>query len=86
MGGGELFHWLKEHRRFSEPRARLYTAEIGLGLGALHDLDIVYRAAAARESMPTANHRGRDAAAAPPPTAGKRDAAAAPPLGNPQAT
>ena len=43
MGGGELFHWLKEHRRFSEPRARLYTAEIGLGLGALHDLDIVYR-------------------------------------------
>ena len=33
MGGGELFHWLKEHRRFSEPRSRLYTAEIGLGLG-----------------------------------------------------
>ena len=43
MGGGELFHWLKEHRRFSEPRARLYTAEIGLGLGAMHDINIVYR-------------------------------------------
>ncbi|KAJ1455911.1 kinase-like domain-containing protein [Pelagophyceae sp. CCMP2097] len=43
MGGGELFHWLKEHRRFSEQRAKLYCAEIGLGLSALHDRDIIYR-------------------------------------------
>ena len=43
MSGGELFHWLKEHRKFSEPRARLYTAEIGLALSALHELEMVYR-------------------------------------------
>ena len=28
MGGGELFHWLKQHKRFSEPRAKLYSAEV----------------------------------------------------------
>jgi len=43
MGGGELFFWLKKHRRFSQNRARLYTAEILLGLKELHDRDIVYR-------------------------------------------
>ncbi|KAJ8603225.1 hypothetical protein CTAYLR_003851 [Chrysophaeum taylorii] len=43
MAGGELFHWLKQHKRFSESRTRLYGAEIGLGLSGLHALDIVYR-------------------------------------------
>jgi serine/threonine protein kinase len=43
MGGGELFFWLKKDRRFSTVRARLYSAEIILGLKALHDKDIIYR-------------------------------------------
>ena len=43
MGGGELFHWLKKKRKFSEEGGRLYAAEIGLGLGHLHSLDIIYR-------------------------------------------
>ena len=41
--GGELFFHLKNERRFKEPRARLYTAEILLGLGHLHSLDVIYR-------------------------------------------
>jgi serine/threonine protein kinase len=36
--GGELFFHLKKERRFKEPRARLYTSEILLGLGHLHSL------------------------------------------------
>lgn len=28
MGGGELFFWLKKHRRFSETRAQLMGAEV----------------------------------------------------------
>ena len=43
MGGGELFTWLKQHRKFSYERTRLYAAEICLGLEALHERDIVYR-------------------------------------------
>ena len=43
MGGGELFHWLKQHRKFSETRGRLYASEICLALGALHSRDIIYR-------------------------------------------
>ena len=43
MGGGELFHWLKKKRKFSEDGTRLYAAEIALGLGHLHGLDIIYR-------------------------------------------
>lgn len=43
MGGGELFHWLKEHRKFSESRGKLYGAEILLALEALHSRDIIYR-------------------------------------------
>lgn len=43
MAGGELFFWLKKDRKFSEPRARLYAAEITLALEALHTVDIVYR-------------------------------------------
>ena len=41
--GGELFFHLKNERRFNEERARLYTAEIMLGLGHLHSKDIIYR-------------------------------------------
>ena len=43
MGGGELFFWLKKEKRFSEPRCRLYAAEIALALEALHSTNIVYR-------------------------------------------
>eukprot|EP01035_Chromulina_nebulosa_P033185 gene33185-44425_t len=43
MAGGELFFWLKKDRKFSEPRARLYAAEITMALDALHSADIVYR-------------------------------------------
>jgi serine/threonine protein kinase len=41
--GGELYGRLKEEKRFAEPRARLYAAEILLGLGHLHALGFVYR-------------------------------------------
>jgi serine/threonine protein kinase len=40
---GELFGRLKEEGKFSENRARLYAAEIALGLGALHAVGFVYR-------------------------------------------
>eukprot|EP01041_Mallomonas_annulata_P008608 gene8608-17761_t len=43
MGGGELFFWLKKDRKFSETRARLYTAEITVALEAIHSHDIIYR-------------------------------------------
>jgi serum/glucocorticoid-regulated kinase 2 len=43
MPGGELFYWLKKDKKFSEVRARLYTAEITLALEALHAANIVYR-------------------------------------------
>ena len=41
--GGELFFHLKNSRRFKEPRAKLYAAEIVLGLEHLHSLGIIYR-------------------------------------------
>jgi serine/threonine protein kinase len=41
--GGELFARLREEQRFSESRARIYTAEILLALGHLHDRGIVSR-------------------------------------------
>jgi serine/threonine protein kinase len=41
--GGELFGRLKAEHAFAEPRARLYAAEILLGLGHLHSLGFVYR-------------------------------------------
>jgi serine/threonine protein kinase len=41
--GGELFARLKEERKFPEPRAKLYAAEILLGLGHLHSRGFVYR-------------------------------------------
>jgi len=43
LAGGELFFHLRREGQLSEPRARLYAAEILLALQALHDLDIVYR-------------------------------------------
>jgi serine/threonine protein kinase len=43
MGGGELFFWLKKDRKFSEPRAKLYAAELTCALGALHNENIIYR-------------------------------------------
>jgi serine/threonine protein kinase len=43
MGGGELFFWLKKDRKFSETRARLYTAELTVALEAIHCHDIIYR-------------------------------------------
>ncbi|KAH0793429.1 AGC family protein kinase [Histomonas meleagridis] len=41
--GGELFNRLKEEGKFNESRAKLYAAEILLGLGHLHSLGILYR-------------------------------------------
>jgi serine/threonine protein kinase len=43
MQGGELFFWLKKDRRFSEPRARLYAAEMTSALDTMHSANIVYR-------------------------------------------
>merc|ERR1712048_1323738 len=41
--GGELFFHLKKRRRFREPEARLMVAEVGMALGYLHSLDVIYR-------------------------------------------
>ncbi|KNF05658.1 AGC/AKT protein kinase [Puccinia striiformis f. sp. tritici PST-78] len=41
--GGELFHHLQKEGRFTEERARFYTAEIVLALEHLHQYNIVYR-------------------------------------------
>ena len=41
--GGELFKHLSEQRRFSESKAKFYTAQIALALGYLHDSKILYR-------------------------------------------
>jgi len=41
--GGELFFHLKNNRRFPEDVARIYVAEIGLALGHLHSLQVIYR-------------------------------------------
>jgi serine/threonine protein kinase len=43
LPGGELFNRLKREGRFSVERVRLYAAEIALGLGHLHGLDMIYR-------------------------------------------
>jgi len=43
VNGGELFFHLQRDKRFSEPRARFYAAEIVSALGYLHSLDIIYR-------------------------------------------
>jgi len=41
--GGELFFHLKNNRRFPEDVARIYVGEIGLALGHLHSLQVIYR-------------------------------------------
>jgi len=41
--GGELFFHLKHKRRFSEEEARIFVAEVALGLGHLHSMNFVYR-------------------------------------------
>lgn len=43
MAGGELFFWLKKDRRFSEPRSKLYAAEITSAIEAMHSVNIIYR-------------------------------------------
>ena len=42
FNGGELYHYLSKGP-FGLERARFYAAEIALGLGHLHDCDIIYR-------------------------------------------
>ncbi|KAK2963228.1 putative RAC family serine/threonine-protein kinase like protein [Blattamonas nauphoetae] len=41
--GGDVFYHLKQEKRFSEDRCRLYAAEITLAFGALHEKNIIYR-------------------------------------------
>lgn len=41
--GGDLSRLLKRERRFTEERARLYTAQILLAIQYLHKRDIIYR-------------------------------------------
>lgn len=40
---GELFFHLKKKRRFSEAEAQIIVAEVGMALGHLHSLDVIYR-------------------------------------------
>lgn len=49
--GGELFHHLQKEGRFTEDRARFYTAEIVLAFEHLHNYDIVYRLALSNSSL-----------------------------------
>jgi len=41
--GGELFFHLKKKRRFRENEAKIMVAEVGMALGHLHSLDVIYR-------------------------------------------
>ena len=41
--GGELFVHLRKSYRFSEERARFYSAELVLALNFLHENGIIYR-------------------------------------------
>eukprot|EP01059_Diplonema_ambulator_P012264 TRINITY_DN22522_c0_g1_i1.p1 TRINITY_DN22522_c0_g1~~TRINITY_DN22522_c0_g1_i1.p1 ORF type:complete len:595 (+),score=166.67 TRINITY_DN22522_c0_g1_i1:60-1844(+) len=43
LSGGELFYHLQRCKKFSESRARFYTAEIALALSHLHSLGVIYR-------------------------------------------
>ena len=43
INGGELFYHLQQAGRFSEERAKFYTAEIILALEYLHNAGVVYR-------------------------------------------
>eukprot|EP00935_MAST-01C_sp_MAST-1C-sp1_P000931 g931.t1 len=42
-GGGDIFFRLVQEKRFTPDRARLYVAEVLLGLEYMHGLDIIYR-------------------------------------------
>mmetsp|Transcript_36668 Transcript_36668/g.98253 ORF Transcript_36668/g.98253 Transcript_36668/m.98253 type:complete len:228 (-) Transcript_36668:1202-1885(-) len=41
--GGEMFNRLRRAKKFSEPTAKFYSAEIALALAHLHESQIVYR-------------------------------------------
>ena len=43
VNGGELFHHLQKESKFSEERAKFYTAELLLALECLHSLNVIYR-------------------------------------------
>ncbi|OAJ41001.1 hypothetical protein BDEG_24667 [Batrachochytrium dendrobatidis JEL423] len=43
VNGGELFHHLQQEGKFSEDRAKFYTAELLCALECLHGLNIIYR-------------------------------------------
>uniref|UniRef100_A0A8D1JGY8 Protein kinase domain-containing protein n=1 Tax=Sus scrofa TaxID=9823 RepID=A0A8D1JGY8_PIG len=43
VNGGELFFHLQRERRFLEPWARFYAAEVASAIGYLHSLHIIYR-------------------------------------------
>eukprot|EP01059_Diplonema_ambulator_P022372 TRINITY_DN37661_c0_g1_i1.p1 TRINITY_DN37661_c0_g1~~TRINITY_DN37661_c0_g1_i1.p1 ORF type:complete len:479 (+),score=202.67 TRINITY_DN37661_c0_g1_i1:87-1439(+) len=43
LSGGEVFYHLSQIGTFPESRAKFYTAQIGLALGHLHSLKIIYR-------------------------------------------
>lgn len=41
--GGELFQHLRKKGRFSEKLTRFYAAQIAVGLGHLHQNEVIYR-------------------------------------------
>eukprot|EP00050_Salpingoeca_kvevrii_P016733 m.58125 g.58125 ORF g.58125 m.58125 type:complete len:481 (+) comp7124_c0_seq1:1-1443(+) len=43
VNGGEVFYHLRKEKRFSEPRAKFYIAEITVAMTYLHDQNIIYR-------------------------------------------
>ncbi|KAL2912644.1 Serine/threonine-protein kinase [Polyrhizophydium stewartii] len=43
VNGGELFHHLQQEGKFSEDRAKFYTAELLCALECLHSFNIIYR-------------------------------------------
>eukprot|EP01064_Diplonema_japonicum_P028169 TRINITY_DN4263_c2_g1_i1.p1 TRINITY_DN4263_c2_g1~~TRINITY_DN4263_c2_g1_i1.p1 ORF type:complete len:435 (+),score=87.86 TRINITY_DN4263_c2_g1_i1:97-1401(+) len=43
LSGGEVFFHLSQKEKFPEEWARHYTAQIGLAIGYIHSLDIIYR-------------------------------------------